>query len=164
MTTQLQPDPAGLDASLVPKTSAGVFACEPCLERDRCRMGILATRMEGQTLWLDIEVPDEYREAGGLAHSSWVGGIMAEICGQLPPFLGVVVFVGTVTLRINSAVPMGLPLLGRVSLDEQQGRKVYVRASLIDEASGVELVTASAITITVQLRNLEDRGQASAPS
>ena len=86
MMTKLQPDPDGLDPSLVPQTSSGVFACEPCLERDRCRMGILATRMEGQTLWLDIEVPDEYREFGGLAHSSWVGGIMAEICGLLPPF------------------------------------------------------------------------------
>lgn len=160
MTTPLQPDPAGIDASLVTQTSAGVFACEPCVEADRCRMGILATRLEGQTLWLDIEVPDEYREAGGLAHSSWVGGIMAEICGQLPPFLGVVVFVGTVTLRINSGVPMGQRLIGKVWLDEQQGRKVLVRASLIAEASGVELVTASAITITVQLRNLEDRGQA----
>jgi hypothetical protein len=160
MTTQLQPDPDGLDASLVLQTSAGVFACEPCLERDRCRMGILATRLEDQTLWLDIEVPDEYREAGGLAHSSWVGGIMAEICGQLPPFLGVVVFVGTVTLRINSGVPMGQRLLGRVWLDEQQGRKVFVRASLTAEGSRVELVTASATTITVQLRNLEARGQA----
>jgi len=160
MTTQLQPDPAGIDASLVPRTSSGVFACEPCLERDRCRMGILATRLEGQTLLLDIEVPDEFREAGGLAHSSWVGGIMAEICGLLPPFLGVVVFVGTVTLRINSGVPMGQRLLGRVWLDEQQGRKVFVRASLSTEASGVEHVTASATTITIQLRNLEERGQA----
>jgi hypothetical protein len=85
---------------------------------------------------------------------------MAEICGQLPPFLGVVVFVGTVTLRINSGVPMGQRLLGRVWLDEQQGRKVFVRASLTAEGSGVELVTASATTITVQLRNLEARGQA----
>ena len=160
MTTQLQPDPAGIDASLVPRTSSGVFACEPCLERDRCRMGILATRLEGQTLLLDIEVPDEYREFGGLAHSSWVGGIMAEICGLLPPSLGVVVFVGTVTLRINSGVPMGQRLVGRVWLDEQQGRKVLVRASLTSEGNEVELVTASAITITVQLRNLEERGQA----
>ena len=160
MTTQLQPDPDGIDASTVPKTSGGVFACEPCLERDRCRMGILATRLEGQTLWLDIEVPDEYREFGGLAHSSWVGGIMAEICGQLPPFLGVVVFVGTVTLRMNSGVPMGQRLLGRVWLDEQQGRKVLVRASLMAEGSEVDLVTASAITITIQQRNLEARGQA----
>ena len=160
MTTQLQPDPAGIDASLVPRISSGVFACEPCLERDRCRMGILATRLEGQTLLLDIEVPDEYREAGGLAHSSWVAGIMAEICGLLPPFFGVVVFVGTVTLRIDSGVPMGQRLLGRVWLDEQQGRKVLVRASLTAEGSDVELVTASAITIAIQQRNLEDRGQA----
>ena len=160
MTTQLQPDPAGIDASLVPRISSGVFACEPCLERDRCRMGILATRLEGQTLLLDIEVPDEYREFGGLAHSSWIGGIMAEICGLLPPFLGVVVFVGTVTLRINSGVPMGQRLLGRVWLDEQQGRKVLVRASLTAEGSDVELVTASAITIAIQQRNLENRGQA----
>jgi hypothetical protein len=160
MPTQLQPDPDGIDASTVPKTSGGVFACEPCLERDRCRMGILATRLEDQTLWLDIEVPDEYREFGGLAHSSWVGGIMAEISGQLPPFLGVVVFVGTVTLRMNSGVPMGQRLLGRVWLDEQKGRKVLVRASLMAEGSDVELVTASAITITIQQRNLEARGQA----
>ena len=73
-------------------------------------------------------------------------------------------FVGTVTLRINRGVPMGQRLVGKVWLDEQQGRKVLVRASLIAEASGVELVTASAVTITVQLRNLEDRGQAQAPS
>jgi hypothetical protein len=55
---------------------------------------------------------------------------------------------------------MGQRLLGRVWLDEQQGRKVYVRASLSTEASGMERVTASASTITIQLRNLEERGQA----
>jgi hypothetical protein len=55
---------------------------------------------------------------------------------------------------------MGQRLLGRVWLDEQQGRNVFVRASLSTEASRVEHVTASAITITIQLRNLEERGQA----
>ena len=55
---------------------------------------------------------------------------------------------------------MGQRLLGRVWLDEQQGRKVMVRASLTAEGSDVELVTGSAITITIQQRNLEDRGQA----
>ena len=98
-------------------------------------------------------------ETGGLTHSSWIGGIMAEICGQLPPFLGVVVFVGTVTWRINSGVPLGQRLLGRVWLEEQLRRKVMVRVSLIAEASEVELVTMSATTFTIQLRSIEDRGQ-----
>jgi hypothetical protein len=43
-------------------------------------------------------------------------------------------------------------------LEEQQGRKVFVRASLMAEGSEVELVTASAITITIQQRDLQDRG------
>jgi hypothetical protein len=55
---------------------------------------------------------------------------------------------------------MGHRLLGRVWLDEQQGRKVLVRASLTAEGSDVELVIASAITIAIQQRNLVDRGQA----
>jgi acyl dehydratase len=122
-------------------------------------MGILAARVEDESsVSFDIECPNEYREAPNLAHTSWTAGVMSEICGQAPVFFGTPVFTGTVTTRFQAPVPMGERLIVRVTIEGRERRKVFVGATLTSAESGTELVKASAITIAIEMRNLEERG------
>jgi acyl dehydratase len=134
---------------------------EPCGERNACRNGILAARVEDEsTVVFDLECPHDSRETPNLAHTSWTAGVMSEMCGQLPLFFGIVAFTGTVTTRFQAPVLTGERLIGRATLTGQERRKVFVEATLTSSVTGTELVKASAITITVEMRNLEDRGLA----
>jgi acyl dehydratase len=154
------PDAAGPDASLVARSATGVFLCgEPCGPRNACRMGILAARREDEnSVSFDIECPHDYRETPNLAHTSWTAGVMSEMCGQLPLFFGIMAFTGTVTTRFQAPVPIGERLIGRATFEGRERRKVFVDATLISAVTGTELAKASAITIAVEMRNLEDRG------
>jgi acyl dehydratase len=122
-------------------------------------MGILAARLEdASSASFDIECPAEYREAPKGAHVSWTAGIMSEMCGQFPLFLGVMAFAGTVETRFEAPVPIGERLTGRVTLDGRERRKLFVNATLTSSATGVALAKASGISIAVEMRNLKDRG------
>jgi hypothetical protein len=83
---------------------------------------------------------------------------MSEICGQSPLWLSVVAFTGTVTTRYQAAVPVGERLIGRVTFEGREGRKIFVNATLTSSATGVELATAKTIMIAAETRNLEERG------
>jgi hypothetical protein len=91
-------DESAPDASVVPRSPTGVFLCgEPCGLNNLCRMGILAARMEDDnSVSFDIECPTDYRETPNFAHVSWTAGVMSEMCGQFPLFLGVMAFAATV--------------------------------------------------------------------
>jgi acyl dehydratase len=106
----------------------------------------------------DIECPYDYRELPGLAHTSWTAGVMSEICGQSPLWLGVIAFTGTVTTRYQAPVPVGERLIGRVSFEGRDGRKIFVNATLTSSVTGIELATAKTIMIAAETRNLEERG------
>jgi acyl dehydratase len=122
-------------------------------------MGILAARLDNEnSVSFDIVCPHDYRETSNLAHTSWTAGVMSEMCGQLPLFFGIMAFTGTVTTRFQAPVPIGETLIGRATIEGRERRKVFVGATLTSSVSGAELVQASAITITVEARNLEDRG------
>jgi len=115
---------------------------------------------EDGSIFYEIECPTDYREMPGLAHTSWTAGIMSEICGQSPLWLGVIAFTGTVTTRFQAAVPVGERLIGRVTFEGREGRKIFVNATLTSLASGAELATAKTIMIAAEMRNLEERGLA----
>ena len=83
---------------------------------------------------------------------------MSEICGQSPLWLGVIAFTGTVTTRYQAPVPVGQRLIGRVSFEGRDGRKIFVNATLTSSATGTELATAKTIMIAAETRNLEERG------
>jgi hypothetical protein len=63
-----------------------------------------------------------------------------------------------VTTRLQAPVPVGERLIGRVRFGARERRKLFVNATLMSSATGMELVTASTIMITAETRNLEDRG------
>jgi hypothetical protein len=156
----VSPDDPLLDGSLVPRSSTGVFLCaEPCGVQGACRNGVLSARLDDDnSIFYEIECPTDYREWPGLAHASWTAGIMSEICGQSPLWLSVVAFTGTVTTRYQAAVPVGERLIGRVTFEGREGRKIFVSATLTSSATGVELATAKTIMIAAETRNLEERG------
>jgi hypothetical protein len=154
------------DASAVPFSPTGVFLCgEPCGPRGQCRNGVLAASLDDDnSVVYEIECPHDYRETPSLAHTSWTGGIMSEICGQAPLWLGVIAFTGTVTTRYQAPVPVGERLIGRVSFESREGRKIFVSATLTASATGTELATGKAIMIAAETRNLEERfGEITAP-
>jgi hypothetical protein len=154
-------DPAP-DASRVPLSPTGVFLCgEPCGVRGTCRNGVLSARLdEDNSVVYEIECPNDYREMPGLAHTSWTAGVMSEICGQAPLWLGVIAFTGTVTTRYQAAVPVGERLIGRVSFEGRERRKIFVNAALMSTVTQVEVASATAILIAAETRNLEQRGLA----
>ena len=155
-------DESAPDASVVPRSPTGVFLCgEPCGLNNVCRMGVLAARMEDDnSVSFDIECPAEYRETPNFAHVSWTAGVMSEMCGQFPLFLGVMAFAGTVETRFQAQVPVGERLIGRATLEGRERRKLFVNATLTSSVTGTELAKASGIAIAVEMRNLEDRGMA----
>jgi hypothetical protein len=147
------------DASVVPLSPTGVFLCmEPCGVNGHCRNGVLAARRDtDNAVVYEIECPDGFRETPGLAHTSWTAGVMSEICGQSPLWLGIIAFTGTVTTRYQAPVPIGERLIGRVSFEGHEGRKIFVNATLTSSATGVELATAKTIMIAAEARNIEER-------
>jgi hypothetical protein len=154
-------DPAP-DASRVPLSPTGVFLCgEPCGVQGTCRNGVLSARLDADnSVVYEIECPNDYREMPGLAHTSWTAGVMSEICGQAPLWLGVIAFTGTVTTRYQAAVPVGERLIGRVSFEGRERRKIFVNAALMSTLTQVEVASATAILIAAETRNLEQRGLA----
>jgi hypothetical protein len=156
----MSPDDATPDAALVPLSPAGVFLCaEPCGVQGACRNGVVSARLDDDNSVLyEIECPNDYRETPELAHTSWTAGVMSEICGQSPLWLGVIAFTGTVTTRYQSPVPIGERLVGRVRFEGREGRKIFVSATLTSSVTGKELATAKTILIAAEMRNLEDRG------
>ena len=125
-------------------------------------MGVLAARLEDDnTVSFDVECPVDYgRITPNLAHVSWTAGIMSEMCGSFPLYLGVMAFAGTVTTRFQAPVPVGEGLIGRATLEKRERRKLFVNATLTSTVTGTELAKASGIAIAVEMRNLEDRGLA----
>jgi acyl dehydratase len=107
----------------------------------------------------DIECPTDYRETPNFAHVSWTAGVMSEMCGQFPLFLGVMAFAGTVQTRFQAPVPVGERLIGRATLERRERRKLFVNVTLTSSVTGTELATASGISIAVEMRNLRDRGE-----
>ncbi len=78
----------------------------------------------------------------------------------IPLVLGVPAFAGTVTTRFQGPVAIGERLLGRVTFERRERRKLFVNATLTSALTGNDLATASAIAIAIEMRNLEERGLA----
>jgi acyl dehydratase len=155
------PDDEVPDASVVPQSPTGVFLCpEPCDLQGACRNGILAARMEGDSAVVyDLECPEDFREGQGLAHTSWTAGVVSEMCGQLSLWLGTIAFTGTITTRYQAPIRTGERLIGRVTLEGQERRKLFVAATLTSTVTGTEVATGSGIAITAELSDFEARGQ-----
>ena len=83
---------------------------------------------------------------------------MSEVCGHLPVWLGIIAFMGTVTVRFQAPVRMGERLTGRATLDGRERRKIFVSVTLTSSVTGIEVAKASGIMITAQAGDLQDRG------
>jgi acyl dehydratase len=125
-------------------------------------MGVLAARLQDDnSVSFDIECPADYgRITPNLAHVSWTAGIMSEMCGQFPLYLGVMAFAGTVTTRFQAPVPVGERLIGRATLERRERRKLFVDATLTSSVTGTELAKSSGIAIAFEMPQLDDRGMA----
>jgi hypothetical protein len=148
------------DPSRVPHSPTGVVLCpEPCGLRMACRMGILSARPQDEgSVVFDVKCPEEYRENPNLAHASWTAGLMSEICGQLPLWIGIVAFAGTVTTRFQAPVAVGERFVVRATLEGRERRKLFVAATLTSPQTQTVLATASGISVAARQRDLDARG------
>ena len=125
------------------------FAVNGARWATRAGWGYSPARLEDDNaVSFDIECPvDQGRITPNLAHVSWTAGIMSEMCGSFPLYLGVMAFAGTVTTRFLVPVAVGERLIGRATLDRRERRKSFVDATLTSSLTGSELATASGIAI-----------------
>src|SRR5262245_50369151 len=119
-------DGTGLDSSLVPRSELGSVLCpEPCAQRGRCQLGILAERLEDEhAVVFEIECPGEHRAGPEHANGAWTSAVLSEMCGHTPILLGTVAYLGTVSVRFQAPVPIGERLVGRATLDGRERRKL----------------------------------------
>ena len=148
-----------LDADVVAKSASGVVLCmEPCGLRGACRLGILTERLEGDdSIVCDIECPEDHRESPELAHGTWTAAVMSELCGHLPVRLGIIAFMGTLTVRFQAPVPLRERLIGRATFTGRERRKLFVSATLTSAVTGIELASGSMIMIAARQSNIDAR-------
>ena len=142
-------DAADLSAHEVPRSATGVVLCpEPCSFRGSCRLGIHVERLEGENAaHFEVECPADHRERPDFAHGTWTAAVLSEMCGVLPVLLGVIAYMGTLTVRFQAPVPMGERFIGRATLYGRERRKLFVSATLSSSVTGTELATASMVMI-----------------
>ena len=76
---------------------------------------------------------DERHQGGpGLAHGGLVAALVDEACGLVATWYRFPVVTGRIFLRYRRPVPINHPLSVRAFIEEERGRRVYVRGELWD--------------------------------
>jgi hypothetical protein len=147
----VQADTSGEHASFV-YDDQGVPLCpEPCVRLERCRLGVTSEHLDDEGIArFDLECPSEHDKGAGLAHAGWATSVLSEMAGHSQILEGRPAYLGTLSARFEAQVPVGIPLLGWVSIDSRERRKVVV-TSAITSSAGEVLVTGSAVLITIDV-------------
>ncbi|MEP1123454.1 MAG: PaaI family thioesterase [Ilumatobacter sp.] len=90
--------------------------------------------------------------APGRSHGGIVSALFDDVFGFVLTIEGQAAFTGTLTIRYEQGVPIGVPLECRVRLDRREGRKLFMSGELCVVASGqdADVVTrATAIFIAI---------------
>ena len=118
---------------------------------------------------LDVSVIREGREAvghvtlgaahegaPGRSHGGIVSALFDDVFGFVLTIERQAAFTGTLTIRYEQGVPIGVPLTCRVRLDRQEGRKLFMSGELTvdptdpdDSESGAVVTRATAVFISV---------------
>jgi hypothetical protein len=83
--------------------------------------------------------------APGRSHGGIVSALFDDVFGFVLTIEGQAAFTGTLTIRYEHGVPIGIPLECRVRLDRREGRKLFMSGELSAVADGAapEIVTRS---------------------
>lgn len=139
------------------RSEGGVSLCaENCLDRGECRLGITTEQLDAAGVArFELACPPDHGEGFGVAHGGWTTSVLCEMAGHAAILSGTMAFMGTLTVRFVSPVPVGESLLGQARVDGRERRKVFVTASITSPSSGLELATAMAILILADVAHLK---------
>lgn len=90
--------------------------------------------------------------APGRSHGGIVSALFDDVFGFVLTIEGQAAFTGTLTIRYEQGVPIGVPLECRVRLDRREGRKLFMSGELavVDVGAASQVVTrATAIFIAI---------------
>lgn len=84
--------------------------------------------------------------APGRSHGGIVAALFDDVFGFVLTIQAQAAFTGTLTIRYEAGVPIGVPLECRVRLDRQDGRKLFMSGELTMGPPGPEAVVLSRAT------------------
>ncbi|MFK7918068.1 MAG: PaaI family thioesterase [Ilumatobacter sp.] len=88
--------------------------------------------------------------APGRSHGGIVSALFDDVFGFVLTIVGQAAFTGTLTIRYEQGVPIGVPLECRVRMDRIDGRKIFMSGELSTVGSEPQVVTrATAIFISI---------------
>jgi acyl-coenzyme A thioesterase PaaI-like protein len=103
-----------------------------------------------------VTLGSAHEGAPGRSHGGIVSALFDDVFGFVLTIQGQAAFTGTLTIRYEQAVPIGLPLECRVRMDRQEGRKLFMTGELAVETGGPtvshdETVVARATAIFISI-------------
>jgi len=143
-----------------PTSPTGVFLCHGCRALDRCRRGLLreALTVDG-TVVSDIVCPSDAEGGPNVAHGGWTAGILDELVGHAMILRDEFAVTGTLEVVFHKPMPVGLPLIGKATIDRRDGRKAYVSARIELASNGALLASTRAIMVKREADHFERHEQ-----
>jgi acyl-coenzyme A thioesterase PaaI-like protein len=121
-----------------------VIVCVGCEPLQRCRLGLVMTRWEGDEAWGAVRFPRECEGAQGVVHGGMVAGALDEACAQVAVGAGHLVVTGTLEVRFHHPVPVERDLAVRSWVeDRRDGGRWRMGAAISLSGGDVVLATAA---------------------
>lgn len=150
MSTSQDSDPlawVGNDFQAMPMTEGGVPLCGACRLNQRCRLGVVEERTEGDLVMSNLACPADHEGGPQVAHGGWTASVLDEILGHVPIRHNQLSVTGTLTVNFLKPVPIERPLQVRAWIDKVDGQKWYISGDLALRSTESVLATATGIWI-----------------
>jgi len=107
----------------------------------------LVIRRDGEEVTAEVTLRAAHEGAPGRSHGGVVAALFDDIYGFVLAIRKQPAFTGELTVRYEAGVPIGVPMVARVRLESQEGRKLYMTGELTDEGAVLARSRATFITI-----------------
>jgi acyl-coenzyme A thioesterase PaaI-like protein len=104
---------------------------------------------EGDRVWAPWTPCREHQGYEGIVHGGLITTVLDEVMGWAIYIRRLWAVTGTINVRFRKPVRVGVPTRGIAWVEKVSGRKVDVRAQLVQSEDGVVLADATAIFIRV---------------
>jgi acyl-coenzyme A thioesterase PaaI-like protein len=121
-----------------------VIVCVGCEPLQRCRLGLVMTRWEGDQAWGAVRFPRDCEGAQGVVHGGMVAGALDEACAHVAVGADRLVVTGTLEVRFLHPVPVERDLDVRSWVEDRRaGGRWRMGAAISLPGSDVVLATAA---------------------
>jgi acyl-coenzyme A thioesterase PaaI-like protein len=139
---------AGSDFQQPPRTDGGVALCGACRRTNTCRLGLTVEHLDDAGVaHFELVCPHEHEGGPGVAHGGWTAAVLDEVLGHVPILHGRMSVTGTLTVRFERPVPIGLTLHALGWVAQRDERKWTVAGELRLGSSGALLASGQGIFV-----------------